>query len=110
MDAYPPEYVDHNLPLIVLSGLEPTTDHGVLPPVQDVLPGRATITLSAEIPAVTGERAQQLLHELLSADGRDAPWNARGLNHRGNTIAYRMRTAGRVGQANPDRTRFMSSY
>lgn len=98
MDAYPPEYALHNLPFIVLSGLDTTHELESPPPIQHVLPGRATTTISSEIPPVTGERAQQLLQEFLNADGTNAPWNARGLNRRGNILGFRTRTVGRVGQ------------
>jgi solute carrier family 25 protein 38 len=101
MDAYPPEYALHNLPFVVLSGLETIQELESLPPVQDVFPGRATTTITSEIPPVAGEQAKQLLQEFLSADGRDAPWNGRGLNKRGNILGFRIRTVGRVGQECP---------
>jgi hypothetical protein len=99
MDAYPPDYCAHQLPFIVLSGLETKQDLEPLPPLQDVLPGRAVTTISSEIPSVTGPRASQLLQEFLSADGSDAPWNGRGQSRRGNLPGFRIRTVGRVGQA-----------
>lgn len=104
MDAYPPEYAQHELPLIVLSGLESTKEPETLPSVQDALPGRAATTISTEIPLVTGERAHQLLQELLRADGSNAPWNARGHHRGGNTLGFRIRTVGRVGQESLDCT------
>jgi solute carrier family 25 protein 38 len=98
MDAYPAEYVVHNLPLVVLSGLNTTEEPEAPSPVQDVFPGRATTTIGSEIPPVTGERAQQLLQTLLSvADGSNVPWNGRGANGRSN-IGFKIRTVGRVGQ------------
>ncbi|ORY13458.1 Gryzun, putative trafficking through golgi-domain-containing protein [Clohesyomyces aquaticus] len=102
MDAYPPEYVLHNLPFIVLSGLEasPELDHG-LPDINHVLPGRAKTTIDSEIPPATGKRAQQLLSEFLNADGSDAPWNGRATTRRGNLIAFRLRAVGRHFQLPP---------
>lgn len=98
MDAYPPEYVEHNLPLIVLSGLDTAEERNGPLPVQNVLPGRATTTISSELPPVTGERAQQLLQQFLDTDGSDAPWNGRNLDRRGNIIEFKIRAVGRVGQ------------
>ncbi|KAF2274519.1 uncharacterized protein EI97DRAFT_435057 [Westerdykella ornata] len=95
MDAYPPDYVAHNLPLIVLSGLETADERNAPPPVQHVLPGRATTTISSELPPVTGERAQQLLQQFLDADGSHAPWNGRNLDRRANLIGFRVRAVGR---------------
>ncbi|KAF2869808.1 Gryzun, putative trafficking through golgi-domain-containing protein [Massariosphaeria phaeospora] len=101
MDAYPPEYVLHNLPFIVLSGLGASTQLESLPPIQDVFPGTARTTLKSEIPPVTGERATQLLHEFWSADGTTAPWNGRGFSRRGNILGFRIRTVGREFQLPP---------
>jgi hypothetical protein len=105
MDAYPPDYVQHNLPFIVLSGLETTEEREPPAPIQHVLPGQAITFISTEIPPVTGEHAKQLLQEFLSVRGGDAPWNARGLNRRDNLIGFRIRTVGRVGQASPQFSR-----
>ncbi|KAF2731171.1 hypothetical protein EJ04DRAFT_579327 [Polyplosphaeria fusca] len=100
MDAYPSEYVLHNLPFILLSGLgvEPELD----PPTHSkhVLPGRAVTSVASEISALTGDRAQQLLQEFLSAEGGDAPWNARGVQ-RGNRASFRFRAVGRDFQFPP---------
>ncbi|KAF2189658.1 hypothetical protein K469DRAFT_736937 [Zopfia rhizophila CBS 207.26] len=95
MDAYPLDYVLHNLPFVVLSGLDSAPELESRSPIQDVLPGGATTTLSSEIPPVTGERAQQLLQEFLNVDGRDAPWNGRLGTRRGNLIGFRLRAVGR---------------
>ncbi|OCK78926.1 hypothetical protein K432DRAFT_355870 [Lepidopterella palustris CBS 459.81] len=95
MDAYPPEYVTHNLPLVIISGLGSDPELETLPPIHDVLPGRGTTDISSELPPVTGERANQLLQEFLSTDGRDAPWNARQSNRKGSLIGYRLRAIGR---------------
>jgi len=96
MDAYPPEYVAHNLPFIVLSGLGPSAELAPPPPLQQVLPGRAVTTISSEVPPLNSERANQLLQEFLSYDGANAE---RGRDGRGYMSAFRMRAVGRVGQA-----------
>ena len=100
MDAYPADYVFHNLPLIVLSGVDAAQpEPQSLPPLQDVLPGKGATHINSEIPALTSTRAQQLLQEFLDADGSDAPWNGRPGNRKGNLIGFKFRAAGRVGQA-----------
>ncbi|KAF1941787.1 hypothetical protein EJ02DRAFT_490863 [Clathrospora elynae] len=101
MDAYPPDYVVHNLPFIVLSGLATSTELAPPPPVQDVLPGRAVTTISSEIAPVTGDRASELLHEFFTADGTNAPWNGRGFPRRGITHGFRIRAVGRNYQLPP---------
>ncbi|PSN72718.1 hypothetical protein BS50DRAFT_616268 [Corynespora cassiicola Philippines] len=95
MEAYPAEYVQHNLPFVVLSGLGSKNDLEPLPPVHQVLPGEAATSISCEIASVTGEHANQLLQEFLKADGTNAPWNGRMQNRRGNLLGFRIRTVGR---------------
>ncbi|KAF1930854.1 uncharacterized protein M421DRAFT_361162 [Didymella exigua CBS 183.55] len=95
MEAYPPAYVQHNLPFIVLSGLGSQAEPQPPLSIHNVLPGRTSIRTSSEIPAVTGERADQLLHEFLSADGTNAPWNARGASGRDLAHSFRIRAVGR---------------
>ena len=99
MEAYPPAYVQHNLPFIVLSRLGTTPELEPPPPVHHVLPGSAGTRTSSEIAPVTGERADQLLQDFLSADGTNAPWNARGSSSSRRDLAhgFRIRAAGRVG-------------
>jgi solute carrier family 25 protein 38 len=99
MDAYPSDYVVHNLPFIVLSGLGTAKELDPPPPVQDVLPGRAITTVNSEIAPVADDRADALLEEFLAADATNAPWNGRGSGRRGLTHGFRMRTVGRVRQA-----------
>ena len=99
MEAYPPAYVQHNLPFVVLSGLGTSPELEPPPPVNHVLPGRAGTRTSSEIAPVTGERADQLLQEFLSAYGTNAPWNARGSTSSRRDLAhgFRIRAVGRVG-------------
>jgi solute carrier family 25 protein 38 len=99
MDAYPPDYVVHNLPFIVLSGLGTTKELDPPPPVQHVLPGRAVTTINSEISSVVDDRANVLLEEFLAADATNAPWNGPSSSRRGLTHGFRIRTVGRVGQA-----------
>ena len=98
MEAYPPAYVQHNLPFIVLSGLGSQAELQPPPSVHDVLPGRASVRTSSEIPAVTGERADQLLQDFLSADGTNGPWNSRAASRRDLGHGFRIRAVGRVGR------------
>jgi hypothetical protein len=99
MDEYPLEYIQHNLPFIVLSGLGTTVEPEAPAPVHNVISGRAATTISSEIPPVTGDRATQLLQHFLSADGTNAPWNGRAASRKGITPSFRIRAVGRVGQA-----------
>lgn len=97
MEAYPDAYVQHNLPFIVLSGLGSHAERDPPVSVHTVLPGRAATRTSSEIPPVTGERADQLLQDFLSADGTNAPWNPRGFTRRDVAHGFRIRAVERVG-------------
>lgn len=98
MEAYPPDYVVHNLPFIVLSGLGVSKEREPPAAAQDVLPGRAVTTINAESPPVASERATELLDEFLSADGTNAPWNGRSFHRSGLTHGFRFRAVGRQYQ------------
>lgn len=97
MDAYPPEYALHNLPFIVLSGLGTHHDLEPAQPFHDLLPGHAATALTSDIAQLAGDRAQQLLKELLSHDDTHAPWQAHGYDKRDTLARFRMRAVGRVG-------------
>lgn len=99
MDAYPPEYLVHNLPFVVLSGLGTRPELDPAQPLQDVLPGRAITTISSDIPPVGGERASELLKDFLNYDATNMPRSGGDLSRRGNLLGFRMRAVGRVGQA-----------
>ena len=98
MDAYPAEYVQHNLPFIVLSGLGTTQELDAPRPVHNVLPGRAVTSIASDVPPVTGKHTEALLQDFLSADGTDAPWNGRASSRQGLAHGFRIRAVGRVGQ------------
>ncbi|KAJ9668593.1 hypothetical protein H2201_001235 [Coniosporium apollinis] len=94
MDAYPPDYVAHNLPLVVLSGLGDESRLQDSGPVYKLLQENGT-PIDSEIPTVTGERAEQLLQEFFKTDASDAPWNSRPVKSRGNLSGFRVRAVGR---------------
>lgn len=104
MDAYPPEYVHHNLPFVVLSGLGSRSDLDPPTPVHQVLPGRAAVNVSSDAPLVTDQRAEPLLDELLAYDAATTAAAATRNGGGGAPVegianaAFRMRAVGRVGQ------------
>ena len=95
MEAYPREYTDHNLPLILLSGLgEGRQDVELAPPVPRQESGTR---VHAASPECSGERAQQLLDQFQQLDGSDIAWNASTLPGPSGTLRYKMKAIGRVG-------------
>ncbi|KAI9758139.1 MAG: hypothetical protein M4579_003171 [Chaenotheca gracillima] len=98
MDAYPEQFLAHNLPLIILSGLD--GDHAQS--TQDVegssypLIGETGPRINDESPPVATPTAKELLQCFLKADARGAPWNGK-TGERGQTpsIGFRIKGTGR---------------
>lgn len=94
MEAYPREYVEHNLPLVLLSGLGESVDgeHSAPKPTRQEY-GTKILTAS---PECQGERAARLLEELFRHDGSSQPWNLASMPGSSGILRYRMRPIGRV--------------
>ena len=97
MEAYPPEYVEHNLPLVLLSGLGEGQDKAAS---GTTLPRQENGTrVSVNSPECSGQRAQYLLQQFLQLDGTNQPWNASSLPGPSGSLRYKMKAIGRVGMA-----------
>ena len=93
MEAYPAPYVQHELPLVYLSGLgeqEDSLDTAPLPRQES----GSRVTTNAE--TCTDERAQQLLKELMKHDGSSRAWNSEALPGPTASLKYRMKPISRV--------------
>ncbi|KAH9844616.1 Gryzun, putative trafficking through Golgi [Teratosphaeria destructans] len=94
MEAFPPQYVEHQLPLIVLSGLGERSDGSRSEPL---LPRQESGTkISTSSAECDGDRAVQLLDILLKHDGRAQAWNATALPGPTTQLKYRMKAIGRT--------------
>ena len=97
MEAYPRQYTEHSLPLIILSGLgEHQNGHspGTALPRQESGTKLSCSSLESE-----GERARTLLQQFLRFDGSNAPWNSQSLSGPSGMLKYSMKAIGRVGMA-----------
>jgi len=94
MEDYPPEYVTHNLPLIILSGF-PDNLHTVQPDKRREIFGTGTV-ITSDLPLLDNESSQQLLQELSSADGSSQPWNSDTARQRNNLVGFKFKVVGRV--------------
>ncbi|CAG8921825.1 unnamed protein product [Penicillium salamii] len=96
MDAYPEDYVNHNLPLVLLSGLE-ADDTAAVTSDYPLIAEKGTHIFS-DFPPLTGGVAEELRSLFLQEDGTHMPWKSR-INVSGNTatanIAYRIKSSGR---------------
>jgi hypothetical protein len=104
MDAYPQDYVNHNLPLVLLSGLEADTEDDSNPTVDYPLLAEKGPKIFSDFPPLSGAVAEELRSVLLEEDGSQMPWKA-GLASGGNPssphITYRVRSSGRVSSPFP---------
>jgi hypothetical protein len=100
MEAYPKDFVEHNLPLIILSGLQAQSDLSKDVPDRSrnpLLDGGFWIRTDAA--PVTGPTAERLFRAFLSADSSDTPWNSQATPKRTDIGgSFRIKSVGRVGQ------------
>ncbi|EEP80901.1 predicted protein [Uncinocarpus reesii 1704] len=108
MDAYPPDYVDHNLPLVLLSGLEPNGQS-----LQDSLPSEGAypgleehgFQIFSDFPPLVDATAEGLLAELLAEDASHAPWNVRTHGGKAGGVGFKVQRAGRTYTLPPRKAR-----
>ena len=98
MNAFPDDYVVHNLPLLLLSGLETISQSE-----QDAVGRTHTFLqeggfrIKTDIPIVQGPLAAQLLEAFRSQDASSIPWHSQALAAR-NGRSFKILSVGRVGQ------------
>lgn len=88
MDGYPPAYVAHNTPLLVVSGLGPGAE--TEPTLKEGL------RIASDLPFLETEDALTLLQHFKDGDASDLAWNAR---EHGGRNKFRVKTVGRVATA-----------
>ncbi|EGP91847.1 uncharacterized protein MYCGRDRAFT_67605 [Zymoseptoria tritici IPO323] len=91
MEAYPSGYVQHNLPLVLLSGLGQRGDQNQPSSKRQESGAR----ISTESPECQSERAKQLLEEFVALDGSQSAWNPTALPGPPNNIRWKIKTIGR---------------
>ena len=89
MEDLPTEYTEHNLPLLVLSGLGHDGDSSV--------ENSSGTRLAIQTPDCEGERASNLRQQFVARDGSGFAWNANTLPGPNGSLNYRMQPIGRVG-------------
>ncbi|KAB8259606.1 Gryzun, putative trafficking through golgi-domain-containing protein [Aspergillus pseudonomiae] len=78
MDAYPEDYVAHNLPFVLLSGLEPESEDGLGSSCTDYpLLHEKGVHIYSDLPPLGGSTAEELREILLAEDASRTPWEAR---------------------------------
>ncbi|KAJ6190140.1 hypothetical protein N7519_000161 [Penicillium mononematosum] len=77
MDAYPEDYVNHNLPLVLLSGLEADPEKEPGTPSDYPLLSEKGTHIFSDFPPLSGAVAEELRSLLLEEDSSQAPWKSR---------------------------------
>lgn len=103
MDAYPLEYIEHNLPLVLLSGLG--AQEGLENGSGQAHHRESGTRLNASSPECCGEQAGHLLGSIRNLDGTDLPWNTPDQIAPTALLRYKMKAIGRVGMASAHEAR-----
>lgn len=100
MDAYPEDYVNHNLPLVLLSGLEAGPEDDSKPSIGYPLLAEKGPKVYSDFPPLSGATAEDLRRLILDEDDGQMPERSGLLASSGNFSApqlrYRVKSAGRV--------------
>ncbi|GAB7350844.1 hypothetical protein MBLNU459_g1375t1 [Dothideomycetes sp. NU459] len=94
MEAYPEDYVAHNLPLLALAGL-PEPSHANSISAKELSQRGTGVRLTSELPPLSGPAASQLLDEFLKADGASQAWSEISLSNRSGLIGFKLTSTGR---------------
>ncbi|CAL5873495.1 uncharacterized protein PFLUO_LOCUS7774 [Penicillium psychrofluorescens] len=99
MDAYPEDYVNHNLPFVLLSGLEASSEDDATASAKYPLLSEKGPEIFSELPPVSGAVAEELRSVLLTEDGSRMPWKSRPSLDENNSstagIGFKIKSTGR---------------
>ncbi|THC98211.1 hypothetical protein EYZ11_002293 [Aspergillus tanneri] len=103
MDAYPEDYVVNNLPFILLSGLEASSEDDLQPRGVDYpLLHEKGARIYSDFPPLNGPIAKELREMLLEEDASEIPWKPRDSAHTGlPRIKYKIKSVGRTYRLPP---------
>ncbi|KAH9907439.1 Gryzun, putative trafficking through golgi-domain-containing protein [Xylariomycetidae sp. FL2044] len=104
MDEYPSGSLDHNVPLLVVSGLSTTTAKF---PLADPELREQGILIRSELPPVGTREARILLRYIREVDAFELPWNSRDTSRK---YKFRVRPIGREFLFPPRRARLPDDY
>ncbi|KAE8549706.1 hypothetical protein EYB25_008230 [Talaromyces marneffei] len=107
MDAYPNDYIVHNLPLVLLSGIAHEEDESNSNSKYPSLHERGT-TIESDFPLLTGPLVDNLRAAFIDHDASDAPWRPSNDAGRSNGIPLRIKTIKRSYRLPPQKAEFPS--
>lgn len=91
MDEYPRGSVDHNIPLLVVSGL--ASSPAPTPLLTDPELAKQAFLVRSELPLIDSKHAETILSYIQEADASGLPWNSRECPHK---YRFKVKTIGRV--------------
>ena len=91
MEAYPPDYVQHNLPLVLVSGFG-ELDEDASTPGRHLQYGAR---ISTESPECLSDQGTRLLQALRALDGTGYAWNSSALPGPDGSVRFKLKTVGR---------------
>ncbi|KAJ5698445.1 hypothetical protein N7462_000450 [Penicillium macrosclerotiorum] len=104
MDAYPQDYVNHNLPLVLLTGLEADIEDDTGSAVDYPLLEERGTKIFSDFPPLSGAIAEELRSTLLEQDGSQMSWRS-SLNSSATSsslqLGYRVKSTGRTYRLPP---------
>ncbi|KAK5946481.1 hypothetical protein PMZ80_000624 [Knufia obscura] len=96
MEPYPADYVVHNLPLVILSGLEPSKAETPIGEITQEFLGDGGFRIRAELAPLHHPLTKDLRATLLSYDRSDAPWRSQSTDKTEQIHAFKIRSVGRA--------------
>ena len=91
MEDYPLEFVEHNLPLIFVSGIASDSIAGI-----NHAHSENGSKFSGQLPLCKSDRSDLLLEKLLQKDGSQKPWNGLALPASPGGMLYKFKFVARV--------------
>lgn len=99
MEAYPDDYIAHNLPLILVSGLANNDNNDDQLQSEYPLLEQTGTLVESDFPLLDSSPANDLRDAFLDYDAYGARWRASADAGRSNSIASRIKMTGRVSEA-----------
>lgn len=96
MEAYPPDYIAHNLPLVLLSGLESAAAETPIAEKSRQYLGDGGFRIRADLAPVHHPLKDDLRATLLSYDCTAAPWHSQSTDKTEQPPAFKIRSVGRA--------------
>jgi solute carrier family 25 protein 38 len=93
-ESYPPEYVAHNVPFVVLSGLREGEESDIAQVPERY--GEGALRIHCDFPPVKKQRAESLVWAFRSFERKDDQWDTKPVVEGSNVMGLKFKVVGRV--------------